>query len=62
MTKMDIVEWLREEAKLVALARLNEAADEIERLRRLGHDIEKLRLEINDATSAACLAKTRLET
>jgi hypothetical protein len=30
---MDIVEWLRKEAELVALDRLGEAADEIERLR-----------------------------
>ena len=30
---MDIVEWLRKEAELVALDRLNEAAAEIERLR-----------------------------
>ena len=29
---MDIVEWLRKEAELVALDRLGEAADEIERL------------------------------
>ena len=51
---MDIVEWLREEATLVALDRLAEAADEIERLQAdktaisqtasdFLHEIERLR-------------------
>ena len=51
---MDIVEWLREEARLVALDRLAEAADEIERLQAdktaisqtasdFLHEIERLR-------------------
>ena len=35
MTELDIVEWLRAEAELIALPRLAEAADEIERLRSL---------------------------
>ena len=36
---VDIVVWLRGEAELVALDRLDEAADEIERLRTALHKI-----------------------
>jgi chromosome segregation ATPase len=36
----DIVEWLRKEAELVALDRLSEAADEIERLRRRLNEVD----------------------
>ena len=42
----DIVDWLRAEAELVALDRLAEAADEIERLRAeiktLNHELDLL--------------------
>jgi hypothetical protein len=36
--KLDIVEWLQQEAELVALERLSEAADVIKRLRQTVND------------------------
>jgi hypothetical protein len=38
----DIVQWLRAEAELIALPRLHEAADEIERLRAALQSISDL--------------------
>ena len=56
----DIVEWLRKEAELVALDRLNEAADTIERL-RAALDRAADALEFYDNKAEAQKARRALE-
>ena len=57
----DIVEWLRKEAELIALDRLNEAADEIERLRAELATIAQSAAQNLDADMLRAIARRALE-